>query len=194
MSKFKAKIGDRIRLLTNEVDNYSDKKGHVFEKGEILVVCKTDRYIYANYTGLLKDKFTPISPYCLLNESQYEVIPKEIKIENMFKEGDYIVVLDSPQKDKAFTRNYIFKQIKDYHYLMSELDASGDEDNGWIRINFTKKDCNTNYDWRYATKEEILEYERLGKPFDVTTLQKKEIIPEYLECIGGEGMPNYGVS
>lgn len=192
MSKFKAKLGDRIRILKSEADHYSDKKGHVFQIGEILIACSESMYLNANYTGKTINN-DPESPYCLLREDQYEVIPKEIKIENMFKKDDYIVVLDSPKEDEYFPRNYVFKQKMNHSYLMSQLDASGDEDNGWTRINFTKKDCDTNYDWRYATQEEIAEYEKLGKPFDVTTLQKKEIIPEYLECIGGEGMPSYGI-
>jgi len=33
-------------------------------------------------------------------------------------------------------------------------------------------------DWRYATEEEAEEYERLGKPYDVTTL-KQFVLPEY---------------
>jgi len=41
--------------------------------------------------------------------------------------------------------------------------------------NFKEKDDA----WRYATPEEIEEYERLGKPFDVTTIEKFFLPPNW---------------
>jgi hypothetical protein len=93
----------------------------------------------------------------------------------MFKKGDYIVCLNTPESELEtnFPRNYIFKQKIEYTYLMSELDISGSSSNGWSVIDFSGK--NKRGEWRYATPQEIQEYERIGKPYDVTTLIPKEI-------------------
>ncbi len=90
---------------------------------------------------------------------------------DVFKKGEYIVIIKIIKSySKDFTSNYIYKQKEDYKYLRSELDNYGSTTNGWEIIG--KKDSHT---WRYATQEEIDEYERRGKPYDVTELQKKEL-------------------
>ena len=62
------------------------------------------------------------------------------------------------------------------------VDLQGSKDNGHGVMSFDKKSYLK--DWRYATQEEAAEYERIGKPYDVTKLQKKEeSILEYVECI-----------
>ena len=85
-----------------------------------------------------------------------------------FKKGEYIVITDN--YSGGFCTNYIYKQRKDYTYLEAELDNNGSKTNGFAR--YEKKNP---YNWRYATQEEIDEYERRGKPYDVTELQKKEL-------------------
>ena len=96
-----------------------------------------------------------------------------------FHKGDYIVTLvDDGNCGKV---NYCSKQAKDSDYLTPEIDIKGSRTNG--NSFFHIKDT-SNTKWRYATQEEASEYERIGKPYDVTTLQKKEkSIPEYVECI-----------
>lgn len=92
---------------------------------------------------------------------------------NEFKKGEYIVLIDySP----SFSTNYIYKQRENYYYLRAKLDNDGDRNNG--NIKFQKKNP---YNWRYATQEEIDEYERRGKPYDVTELQKKELSMEKIQ-------------
>lgn len=66
--------------------------------------------------------------------------------------------------------------------MAPEVDLKGSTSNSHGVMSFGKKEWLK--DWRYATQEEAAEYERLGKPYDVTTLQKKEeSITEYVECI-----------
>jgi hypothetical protein len=85
----------------------------------------------------------------------------------MFKKGDYIINLHG--YPEQFPLNYCFKQREDLGIISPELDGVYSRTNTWAIINF-----NNPASWRYATSEEIAEYERLSKPFDVTTLNKKE--------------------
>lgn len=105
---------------------------------------------------------------------------------NEFKKGDYIVTLDI--KDictYCAKKNYCFKQRNNNIYVEPERDLSGNEYNNNTFLTFDKKSSLIN--WRYATPEEIAEYDRLGKPFNVTTLHKKEepksLIGRYLKAL-----------
>lgn len=91
-----------------------------------------------------------------------------------FKKGEYIVITDN--YSGGFCTNYIYKQRKDYTYLEAELDNYGSTTNG-----FTRYEKKNSYNWRYATQEEIDEYERRGKPYDVTELQKKKLSMEEIQ-------------
>lgn len=99
---------------------------------------------------------------------------------NMFKKGDYIVTLKININSNCAKENYCFKQRIDNKGIYPEVDLSGGRANGYNGMSFDKKTCLK--DWRYATSEEIVEYERLGKPFDVTTL-KKSLIGRYLKAL-----------
>jgi len=100
----------------------------------------------------------------------------------MFHQGDYIVTLDVENGWNCAKKNYCFKQRMNFTGMAPAVDLNGSTSNSHGVMSFDK----TQYlkDWRYATPEEAAEYERIGKPYDVTTLQKKEEpIPEYVECI-----------
>lgn len=101
----------------------------------------------------------------------------------MFYEGDYIVTLDVEGGDwNCARKNYCFKQRITNKGIYPTVDLQGSIDNGHNVMSFDKKQWLK--DWRYATPEEEAEYERVGKPYNVTTLQKKEeYIPEYVECV-----------
>lgn len=124
-------------------------------------------YNYSGYFDLSKaEQIQEISV-----EEVQEFLPKKHsdKISSdEFKKGEYIVITDN--YSGGFCTNYIYKQRKDYEYLEAELDNYGSTTNGFIR--YGKKNP---YNWRYATQEEIDEYKRRGKPYDVTKLQKKEL-------------------
>lgn len=93
----------------------------------------------------------------------------------MFKKDDYIVTLkvDPRINTDCAKDNYIFRQEKDADSLQLTKDLKGVR-NG----NDTLRADKTNYlkDWRYATAQEIAEYDRLGKPYDVTTLIGRDVI------------------
>jgi hypothetical protein len=91
----------------------------------------------------------------------------DIKV-TTFKKDSYIVTLNS-NGVIGFPSNYCFKQREDFYYIRPYLDTVGSNTNGWEDI---KVDNPSTY--RYATLEEIAEYNRLGKPYDVTTLSKSK--------------------
>lgn len=92
-------------------------------------------------------------------------LPKE---QTEFKKGDYIVYTEDSDND-GFRFNYCYKQKLNEKYLCPEITDKGSVNNGWIYINIIKDN------WRYATLKEIAEYDRIGKPYDVTTLNQKEL-------------------
>lgn len=99
----------------------------------------------------------------------------------MFYKGDYIVTLDVEDCYNCARKNYCFKQRINDTGIYPAVDLQGSTGNGHGVMSFGKKEWLK--DWRYATPEEAAEYERIGMPYDVTTLQKKEeSIPEYIEC------------
>lgn len=114
-------------------------------------------------TCISQDKFIPKENLHLYDDSGL-LIKKE---EAMFKKNDYIVVLYNDNSLNSWT-NQCFKQLEDLYYLKVVKNLNGNTD-GWSVINFKNQSK-----WRYASSAEILEYERIGKPFDVTTLIKKE--------------------
>lgn len=93
----------------------------------------------------------------------YDIIEK-----TQFEKDEYIVPLfDSG--NGGFKKGYIYKQRSDYYCIIPYLDDYGHEGNGWSVIDFNEK---TTY--RMGSKEEGIEYERIGKPFDTTTLKKED--------------------
>jgi len=128
-------------------------------------------------SGLYIDYPLNLNQWELVSEERKEEIKKEI-----FYKGDYIVTLDVEDGYNCARRNYCFKQRVDFKGIYPAVDLKGSTGNGHGAMSFDKKELLK--DWRYATKEEADEYERIGKPYDVTTLKsKEESIPEYVECI-----------
>jgi len=82
----------------------------------------------------------------------------------MFQEGDYIVVL----KDDAANNNwqgYIFKQKYESSEVWPHILMDGKENHSYCYSHFSLQNF-----WRYATPEEIVEYNKLGKPYLVKNL------------------------
>ena len=94
----------------------------------------------------------------------------------MFRKDQYIITLvlkDYDHKsDCCAKENYCFKMSRDEEYMVPQVDLEGD-DNGHSPLKFDKS--RKLVDWRYATPEEAEEYERLGKPYDVTTLPEFKV-------------------
>jgi hypothetical protein len=99
-------------------------------------------------------------------------IPKEeaLKKPEGFKKGDYIVVLRDKSEDSDYIKNnhcYIHNG-ENIGFFYTNKDCKG------TPVNTTDISYSDSSTWRYATKEEIDEYNRIGKPYDVSTLIKKE--------------------
>jgi hypothetical protein len=87
------------------------------------------------------------------------------------EKGEYFVTLqvESSSGTACAKNNFIFKQREDADFSKPVTDTHGSSGNGNSCISFDlKKDLKA---WRFATKEEIAEYDRLGIPYDVTTLK-----------------------
>jgi hypothetical protein len=95
-------------------------------------------------------------------------------MQKQFLEGQYIVIL-TPGTSPNFLENFIYRQRENYEYLRVEKDLQVDL-NGTGRIN---PECTA--DWRYATPHEIEEYKRLGKPFNVTSIDIPDSSTSYYE-------------
>lgn len=178
-------------------DGHSDKISFKFNIGDKIQTKKGGYYIanpeywnknaHSNLTsesygimhGVIEDRKNcqRLNWYKLLNYGNWiteEGLELQEKPIDMFQQGDYIVLLKK-SNNKYFTQNYIYLQCQDYCKMYTNTDSVGERTNGGAK--FKDKD-----DWRYATSEEIVEYERLGKPFDVTTL-KKSLIGRYLKAL-----------
>lgn len=96
-----------------------------------------------------------------------------------FKKDDYIVCLEGDFTSRANSasgvtkRNYCVKQRENCDYLNVYI---GLEKGIHFNEDFTFNKHNKLKDWRYATQTEIDHYNKIAKPYDVTSLNK----PEYL--------------
>lgn len=172
--KLKYPIGTTFKVIKN----YEEAK-----VGDVVKLIKYANSESSSWACFSNDDYKDVKLYL----PYYSTPEVELYEVSEFKKGDYIVLLDTLTTDTSFPKNHIFKQIKNYHYLLSELDINGSKTNGWCLVNFSKKDYRTNYNWRYATETEIAEYNRLGKPYDVTTLQtekpiEKSLVGRYLKA------------
>lgn len=102
----------------------------------------------------------------------------------MFRKDEYIVCLEgsfgSITNPSVIGRvNYCVKQMEDSNslYIYQALD---DDIYSKSNNSYTYDKCKNLKDWRYATSDEIKEYERLGEPYDVTTLAVEPENYDYL--------------
>lgn len=156
-------------MLEEQVNQNNSKDSNVFKK-EILE-CKSG----GGFDWCLSTQGMDFWEEILLRNNInhfYTLYPKESQpTKDEFKKGDYIVTLvDAGSCGKI---NYCSKQKVNDIYLRPCIDTKGHTDNG-NRIFDIKDKSNTK--WRYATSEEAAEYERIGKPYDVTTLNKLQFI------------------
>ena len=96
---------------------------------------------------------------------------------DVFKKGEYIVLIGDGQStagarliqdSNQFIKNHCYKVRESCKHLRVELDSAGNTTNGWACIPYNPNKYHKNRNWRYASQEEIDEYERRGKPYDVT--------------------------
>ena len=125
-----------------------------------------------NYTEIT---FAQFQQYVLKEPklaTQEEVTKSVEKTE--FKKGDYIVIVSGRKNLDNVVDNFIYKQQKNYKCL--DVEKSNNN------YPYTTGDVKFNQSgdkWRYATEQEIAEYQRINKPYDVTTLTKVETIEKW---------------
>ena len=159
-------VGSYVVALVDYVLSKTVKKGDIMEITSI-----KHNSIYFNNFGLHDYQKPTILPqlewFATKSEAQ-EFSKTLLNKDDMFKKDDYIVITIPNQNNDGFITDFCYKQRDNDLYLRPELTTLGNIRNGWRLITYSSSH------WRYATKEEIAEYDRLGKPFDVTTLNKKE--------------------
>lgn len=121
---------------------------------------KADQYYYAEYE---EERCRAHGTY-MSKERAKELGIKEVTIphQSAFLKDDYIVTLQ--EVSSSFPKNHIFKQRETTDYLRVYKDIRG-EANGNTIAKFTKTSL-----WRYATKQEIMEYDIQDRPVDVTRI------------------------
>lgn len=84
-----------------------------------------------------------------------------------FKAGDYIVILRPKDQDSMYIKyGHCYKQRSDYKRFDTGKDSYGG--GCGTTIPFEREEW-----WRYATGDEILEYQREDKPFDTNKFTPK---------------------
>jgi len=121
---------------------------------------------------------------CIPVQSDYfELMPKGFKPSSTVdrsslkypEKGEYFVTLqvESSSGTACAKNNFVFKQREDADFSKPVTDIRGSSGNSNSCISFDlKRDLKA---WRFATKEEIAAYDRLGIPYDVTTLKASSV-------------------
>ena len=142
-----------------------------------------DAYRFKDISNIKELSMKEIQPYLPIGH------PDKIT-SSEFKKGEYVVLIGRGQStrssdelsiDEVFIPNHYYKVRENKSYLMTELDSVGSTTNGWVGIPYNPNEYHKNRNWRYASQEEIDEYEKRGKPYDVTELHKKELSMEQIQ-------------
>ena len=139
----------------------------------------SDAYRFKDISNIKELSIKEIQPYLPIGH------PDKIT-SSEFKKGEYIVLIGRGQSKnssnelitEAFILNHCYKVKENKSFLMTELDSIGGTSNGWECIPYNPNEYHKDRNWRYATQEEIDEYERRGKPYDVTELNKQSFPEE----------------
>jgi len=107
----------------------------------------------------------------IMADIEFQEFYKPVKI--MFKKGEYIVVTEGGDNNGSrshYPNNHVYKQRKDDTYLLTELDAAGNTDNGWGKYHANRSKLESGNNWRYATAKEVDHYIKVGKPYNIADL------------------------
>lgn len=98
----------------------------------------------------------------------------------MFKKDDYIV-LTKGNTSHGIKLDTVYKQRESLPYIRIYLNSNGAVD-GWHTHTYNKSNNN---DWRYATKEEIAEYDRMGRPVKALQVEIEEDAKNFVKLKDG---------
>lgn len=159
-------VGSYVVALVDYVLSKTVKKGDIMEITSI----KHNSIYFNNFVlhDYQKPTILPQLEWFATKSEAQEFSKTLLNKDDMFKKDDYIVITIPNQNIDGFITGFCYKQIDNDLYLRPELTTLGSIRNGWRLITYSSSH------WRYATKKEIAEYDRLGKPFNVTTLNEKE--------------------
>ena len=142
----------------------------------------SDAYRFKDISNIKELSIKEIQPYLPIGH------PDKIT-SDVFKKGEYIVLINDGQstggttlvQSNQFIKNHCYKVRENNIFLRPELDSCKSTTNGWQCVPYNPNKFHKTRNWRYATQEEIDEYERRGKPYDVTELQKKKLSMEEIQ-------------
>jgi hypothetical protein len=133
--------------------------------GEIIKYKKYASNDYLANTNM-ENQLVPLTDLSEIQQYLPDNHPDKIIKADCFKKGDYIVHLH-PGTTKYYLQNHVYVQREDNISLRTNRSSGGERcESVNVRYNLPET-------WRYATSEEIVEYDRIGKPYDVTTLKKE---------------------
>lgn len=140
-----------------------------FDTSDFSGNCSKSKNSMCTYYGIFDGHFSlsygptdTLLPISIIDE-YYE----SLKQKDVFEKDQYIVSLCN--HSASFIKNHIYKQREKHNYLRPYYDSKGYTDNGYSGVFIKDKTS-----FRYPTAEEIAEYDRLGKPYDTTTLNMKK--------------------
>lgn len=163
------------RYIKALIDN--PQGGNSVKKGDIGIFINNGEYL----------DFPEFKGYNCFNwqkyPDKYELMPEDYKPESVteskefkdtfFNKGDYVVVTKHDERGYNGKLNYCYKCIDKSTY------------NGVFYFNHSNSipfDCK-DIEGRYATPEEIAEYDRQGEPYNVTNLKQQIVKPAELTSL-----------
>lgn len=179
------KLGDIVVSLKEKIQiisNYPQTKTRLLPIGSIIKV--TAEAPGSNFGSYYLTIFTTYPEYDFRLATPKEIkwysnngigaLPDKLEEKLYFEKGDYIVVTNdylNPLGSNLTKNNYCFKHGSQvYTNLIPERTWNALSNSYSCSIKLSDR----NKSWRWATEEEIAEYNRLGKPYDVTTLKMTE--------------------
>lgn len=184
--KVNDEIPEYVKCIKGHNCSFHNKVGTIYKvenydlKNKKLQLENFDNTIsYIDFKNPISSNLTD---YIISSKAEYDLQnkPKEMDKKEEFKKGDYIVTLKGNFGGNCAKENYCFKQRINHTGIRPEVDLNNNLKNGHDVMSFDKKE--RLYDWRYATAEEITEYNLRGKPYDVTTLTTKQYDYEVVHC------------
>ena len=174
-------------------DNKCGQKDYKYFKGNDTTVDNTysnGGYGYGNNSGYAEITFDQFQQYVLKEPklaTQEEVTKSVEKTE--FEEGDFIVVLSGRKGLDFVCNDFIYEVALNDTMLTVKKSNQGEECKAGC-VKFDQSGDN----WRYANEQEIAEYQRINKPYDVTTLTKTKTIEKWSVGSYVVFLKNYGYS
>jgi hypothetical protein len=125
-----------------------------------------------NYTEITFEQF---QQYVLKEPklATQEKVTKSVE-KTEFKKGDFIVILSGRQVYHNVCNNFIYEVALNHQELTVKKSNHNKEYKAY-NVRFDQSGDT----WRYANKQEVAEYQRINKPYDVTTLTKIKTIEKW---------------